>query len=335
MSKRFGIKKVIGALAVALALALAPVATYGAGVDAGAVRADSFNAEGRGDTLALLGELESEDLVTGAVGAVDCPSAHLATLQTALPYVDPLTRAYVSRNGVYHYNSDCSGMLHYTEMSVAEARASGYKPCRNCVRNSSLPLAPSFHDVTADTSHREDITWLAFVGITEGYPDGTFRGMTPVYRQDMAAFLYRLSNYAGAHFDEGRDVAFRDVSDATPHADDIRWLAATGISEGWLMPDGTREFRGMNSVVRQDMAAFLYRLAGSPDYVPTSEEKTLFCDVDETTPHAKEIWWLASTGVSEGWLEEDGTRTFRGMSAVVRQDMAAFLHRMVEKGLVG
>lgn len=89
-----------------------------------------------------------------------------------------------------------------------------------------------------------------------------------------------------------------------------------------------REYRGMSSVARQDMAAFLYRWAGSPEYMPLNTDMHRFCDVDRLTPHAKEIWWLASTGISEGWLDSDGSRTFRGMSPVTRQDMAAFLYRL-------
>lgn len=89
-----------------------------------------------------------------------------------------------------------------------------------------------------------------------------------------------------------------------------------------------REYRGMSSVVRQDMAAFLYRWAGSPEYMPSNADMHRFRDVDRLTPHAKEIWWLASTGISEGWLDADGSRTFRGMSPVTRQDMAAFLYRL-------
>lgn len=51
-------------------------------------------------------------------------------------------------------------------------------------------------------------------------------------------------------------VAFRDVTASTPHADDIRWLGGSGVSTGYS--DGT--YRGMVSVYRQDMAAFLHRL---------------------------------------------------------------------------
>ncbi|WP_422614390.1 S-layer homology domain-containing protein, partial [Bifidobacterium thermophilum] len=56
----------------------------------------------------------------------------------------------------------------------------------------------------------------------------------------MAAFLYRLAVKAG----RGGGVeprSFSDVSDATPHAAEVRWLGGSGISTGY--PDGT--FRGM------------------------------------------------------------------------------------------
>ena len=119
------------------------------------------------------------------------------------------------------------------------------------------------------------------------------------------------------------EMNFSDVDAKTPHADDIKWLVDNGIAEGWS--DGT--FRGMDSVKRQDMAAFLYRLAGSPEYAPGAAVEKRFADVDGRTPHAKEIWWLVDNGIAEGW--SDGT--FRGMDSVKRQDMAAFLHRFHTK----
>lgn len=53
----------------------------------------------------------------------------------------------------------------------------------------------SFKDVNKNTPHAAEIGWLAGAGISTGYEDGTFRGMTPVYRQDMAAFLHRLDTH--------------------------------------------------------------------------------------------------------------------------------------------
>lgn len=186
-----------------------------------------------------------------------------------------------------------------------------------------------FEDVNANTPHVEDIQWLADNGVTEGWVDSTgkrtFRGMDTVKRQDMAAFLYRLAgspDYTPSASDKSR---FTDVTEDTPHAKEIWWLGANGIAEGW--DDGS--FRGMNTVKRQDMAAFLKRLATKNLGVKDSSyNRNPFADVNKRTPHYKEILWMAGTGISEGWTEANGTKTYRGMSDVVRQDMAAFLHRL-------
>ncbi|WP_163146987.1 S-layer homology domain-containing protein [Bifidobacterium ramosum] len=180
----------------------------------------------------------------------------------------------------------------------------------------------TFADVTWSTPHVDDIEWLAGSGISSGYEDGTFHGMTSVYRQDMAAFLYRLAGSPA--FDVSRvGNPFSDVTPQTPHYKEILWLASTGISAGWDTPRG-KEFRGMASVKRQDMAAFLHRLADYQKAAPALGTPVSFRDVTTKTPHAADIAWLARTGVTAGW--PDGT--YRGMNAVVRQDMAAFLHRM-------
>lgn len=120
-------------------------------------------------------------------------------------------------------------------------------------------------------------------------------------------------------------TSFPDVTDATSHADEIRWLATSQISQGY--PDGT--FRPMFAVTRQDMAAFLFRLAElwgkvDRDWQPTDEQKAAFLDVDENTPHFREIMWLAASKISTGFPDN----TFRPMDSVKCQDMAAFLYRL-------
>lgn len=126
---------------------------------------------------------------------------------------------------------------------------------------------------------------------------------------------------------------FRDVEPTTPHLDDIRWLADAGISTGWPLGDGTSMFRGMDTVKRQDVAAFLRReasrfdIANAKGYKPGATDWKRFKDVDRSTPHAEDILWLASTGITTGYA--DGT--FRGMTPVYRQDMAAFLKRLADR----
>lgn len=44
---------------------------------------------------------------------------------------------YVSNSGIYHFDSSCSGMKHYTTMSHSAADAAGYTPCKKCASGSS------------------------------------------------------------------------------------------------------------------------------------------------------------------------------------------------------
>ncbi len=74
------------------------------------------------------------------------------------------------------------------------------------------------------------------------------------------------------------------------------------------------------------MAAFMYRLAGEPEFDPPTVSP--FTDVTPTTQFYKEITWLASEKISTGWTEADGTRTFRPANSVARDAMAAFMYRL-------
>lgn len=123
-------------------------------------------------------------------------------------------------------------------------------------------------------------------------------------------------------------ITFSDVNSDTPHSADIVWLGENGISTGWAKFGGRRTFQPYAKIARADMAAFLYRLAGSPDYEAPSVSP--FKDVNASTSHYKEICWLASQGISEGWTEADGTKTFRPYSNTARADMAAFLYRLAK-----
>lgn len=55
---------------------------------------------------------------------------------TATPYRihfrDPQTTVYVSKNHVIHFDKTCSGMKHYTEMTLEKADAAGYEYCDRC-----------------------------------------------------------------------------------------------------------------------------------------------------------------------------------------------------------
>jgi hypothetical protein len=138
----------------------------------------------------------------------------------------------------------------------------------------------------------------------------------------MAAFMYRLAGSPA--FTPPGVSPFMDVTPQTQFYKEITWLASKGISTGWDEGNGVRSYRPLQPVNRDAMAAFMYRLAGSPAY--TAPGSSPFTDVPQTQFY-KEINWLASANISTGWVESNGSRTFRPLQPVNRDAMAAFMYR--------
>jgi hypothetical protein len=184
----------------------------------------------------------------------------------------------------------------------------------------TAPLPPAtcvsgMWDVAGSHPFCAEISWLLQEAVTTGYPDFTFRPTETVTRQSMAAFLARLSD---ATLPSPPDPpTFADVPPGHPFAAEIEWLVDAGVAGGF--PDGT--FGPGIPVSRQAMAAFLYRLAGSPAFTPPST--ATFRDVPKTHPFFREVEWVAKQGITSGYA--DGT--FRPGATVTRQAMAAFLQR--------
>ena len=110
---------------------------------------------------------------------------------------------------------------------------------------------------------------------------------------------------------------FSDVHEGDMFYREITWLAGQNITTGWV--DGT--FRPHESIEREAIAAFFYRMSGSPE-VQLPEESP-FTDVKEGDPFYKEIVWFQQQGITTGWPD----KTFRPHDPVSREAMAAFFYR--------
>ena len=122
---------------------------------------------------------------------------------------------------------------------------------------------------------------------------------------------------------------FRDVLTTQQFYKEMSWLADRKISTGWVEADKSVSYRPVTAINRDAMAAFLYRMAGSPDYTPPAQSP--FKDVATTQQFYKEMSWLADQKISEGWTEWDGSKTYRPLTPINRDAMAAFLYRLVNK----
>lgn len=184
-----------------------------------------------------------------------------------------------------------------------------------------------FDDVPLGSQFQDEIQWLADQGISTGWQAGdgskTYQPLSPVNRDAMAAFMYRLSGKPD--FVAPSSSPFADLPEGAQFFKEITWLADKGISTGWEETDKTKTYRPLQPVNRDAMAAFMYRLAGEPEF--TAPAVSPFVDVPTTAQFYKEITWLAAQGISTGWVEAGNTKSFKPLQPVNRDAMAAFMFR--------
>lgn len=178
------------------------------------------------------------------------------------------------------------------------------------------PEVSPFTDVATTTLFYQEISWMQELGISTGWPDGSYRPVQPVDRDAMAAFIYRLQGSPA--WPAPATSPFSDISPGIQFYPEMTWLQNTQITTGW--PDGT--YRPWDDTDRDAMAAFMYRLAGEPEFEAPAESP--FKDVAPDTQFYKEITWMQANGISTGW--QDGT--YRPWEPVNRDAMAAFMYRL-------
>jgi hypothetical protein len=173
-----------------------------------------------------------------------------------------------------------------------------------------------FRDVSTGNPFYADILWMADNEITTGYTDGTYRPVSIVTRQAMSAFMYRLAGEPP--FDAPGTPSFTDVGPSNQFYDEIEWMAAEEISTGY--DDHT--YRPSWQVTRGAMSAFMYRLAGEPEFVDPVTPS--FSDVAPDFAFYSEIEWMNAEEITTG----HGDGTYRAGAGVSRQAMSAFMHRL-------
>ncbi|MFT3874848.1 MAG: S-layer homology domain-containing protein [Propioniciclava sp.] len=198
----------------------------------------------------------------------------------------------------------------------------------------AVAATPGFTDVPPGTKFYDEIMWLAENGISTGWDVGggryEYRPLQPVARDAMAAFMYRLAGSPA--FTAPSTSPFSDVPPSALFYKEMAWLAGNGISTGWDVGGGRYEYRPLQPVARDAMAAFMYRLAGSPAF--TAPSTSPFSDVPPSALFYKEMAWLAGNGISTGWDVGGGRYEYRPLQPVARDAMAAFMYRLDDKGLV-
>jgi len=177
-----------------------------------------------------------------------------------------------------------------------------------------------FVDVPSSNQYGSYICWMKTTGVTTGTTPTTYAPAANVTRGQMAAFMYRLAG--SPTFNPPSKPTFGDVPASNEFFKQIEWLKHTGITTGTT----PTTFAPTANVTRGQMAAFMYRLAGSPTFSPPS--KSTFTDVPASNEFFKQIEWLKNTGITTGTTPT----TYAPVANVTREQMAAFMYRLAQKG---
>ncbi len=251
--------------------------------------------------------------------------------QAGVQYVVRTSSGYVGVPTPGRYR--ISGSAGFTAQAKLGYALSGTSSWSRTWNAAACSPALRFTDVPSSRQFYTEIMWLANVGVTTGWVEAngtrTFRPLNSTAYDAMAAFMYRLAGKQP--YSAPTASPFTDIRPATQFYREMMWNYAKGVMPGF--PSGAqRSFQPARAVTRGDMAAFMYRLAGSPAY--TAPAVSPFVDVSARTPYYKEICWLAANGISTGWVV-GSARYYRPTLLVARDAMAAFMYRLSARFALG
>lgn len=120
---------------------------------------------------------------------------------------------------------------------------------------------------------------------------------------------------------------FPDVGNNHQFYKEIEWMGKSGLSTGTKQSNGgAPRYYPKDRVTREAMAAFLYRMSGSPSVnLPSSSP---FADMRRGDKFYKEIIWMHQTGMSTGIAQSSGKPIYAPKDRVSREAVAAFMYRM-------
>lgn len=181
----------------------------------------------------------------------------------------------------------------------------------------SLP----FTDVKADDWFYDDVSFVYEKGLMVGVSDTKFDPNGTATRAMLAAILWRM---------EGRptpsgNVKYSDVTADQWYSDGIAWATEVGIFEGY--GDGT--FGPNDPITREQLASIFYRYARYKGYdISATGDLAQFTDIDEASAWALDaLKWAVGSGLMHG----KGSNTLDPTGTSTRAEIAAMLHRFVNK----
>lgn len=178
-----------------------------------------------------------------------------------------------------------------------------------CPRDASCPMS-GYTDLNMEAWYHDGIHYCLDEGLMDGVGTGLFAPNATTSRAMIVTILWRLQGSPEVQAAE----AFDDVAPDAWYARAIAWAVAEGVAEGY--EDGS--FRPNDAITREQLAAMLWRYAGSPG---SDGALSAFVDWADTSSWAQQAlsWAVAQgliTGVDSDSLSPKGQAT-RAQTATI------------------
>lgn len=172
----------------------------------------------------------------------------------------------------------------------------------------------------------EDVGRLAGLGIVSGLGDGTFRPEARLSRAALVKMVVLAAGLAPAPGDNGGFV------DTAGH-----WVAEQGyigraVAAGMVRPEEYPDgrFEPDREITRQEIAVMLVRAIGLEEKATTAGTAPAgFADTD-TWSRPGHVAVAIREGIVRGYLESDGSLTFRAAGLATRAEAAVMIIRMLD-----
>ena len=152
-----------------------------------------------------------------------------------------------------------------------------------------VSLELPFRDVRPEDWFYDDVRYVYESGLMNGTAEGLFSPDLFTSRAMIVTVLWRLSGSPVVNY----YMPFADVDQASWYAEAVRWAASCGIVTGY----DNGNFGPNDPITREQLAAMLYRSAGSPEVTGSLS----FSDAGETSPYAHDaLLWAVQKGILNG-----------------------------------
>lgn len=158
-----------------------------------------------------------------------------------------------------------------------------------CPRDASCPMS-GYTDLNMGEWYHDGIHYCLDEGLMDGVDAGMFAPNATTSRAMIVTILWRLQGSPEVEATE----TFTDVSPDAWYAKAIAWAVAEGVADGY----GEGLFGPNDAITREQLAAMLWRYAGSPE---TGGDLSAFADGDDTSDWAQQAMsWAVSLGLING-----------------------------------